>query len=52
MPGPRTLDQEVALEAGRASVEWTKTAELPAGLYLVRAQLPNGQRVTVRVVRD
>ena len=44
--------QKVALDAGRAAVEWPKAAALPAGLYLIRAQLPNGQSTTVRVVQD
>jgi len=50
--GRELWTEKVALSAGRASAEWPKASSLPAGLYLVRAQLPNGQRVVVRVVQD
>ncbi|KAA9338251.1 T9SS type A sorting domain-containing protein [Hymenobacter busanensis] len=44
----RTL-QRVA--TGTSTVSWPETADLPAGLYLVRVQLPDGSGTTLRVER-
>ncbi|AHJ98409.1 M36 family metallopeptidase [Hymenobacter swuensis] len=38
--------------AGTTTITWPQTAALPAGLYLVQAQFPNGQRMVLRVVRE
>ena len=40
------------LAAGPGSVQWPAAANLPAGLYLVRVQLPDGSSRTLRVERE
>ncbi|GAA4352815.1 hypothetical protein GCM10023185_12840 [Hymenobacter saemangeumensis] len=49
----RVLWQEkVTLVGGTATLDCPKVAQLPAGLYLVKAELSNGSTSTVRVVRE
>ena len=50
--GRELWHEQVMLAAGAAALDWPKVAGLPAGLYLVRAQLPDGRHITVRVVRE
>jgi extracellular elastinolytic metalloproteinase len=38
--------------AGSSNLTWNEAASLPAGLYLVRIQLPDGSNATVRVERE
>jgi hypothetical protein len=40
------------LSAGSNTISWTEAAQLPAGLYLVRAQLPDGSSAVLRVVKE
>ncbi len=40
------------LAAGPGSLAWPEAANLPAGLYLVRVQLPDGSSRTLRVERE
>ena len=40
------------LAAGSSTVQWPEAASLPAGLYLVRVQLPDGSSRTLRVSRE
>ena len=40
------------LAAGASTVQWPEAASLPAGLYLVRVQLPDGSSRTLRVSRE
>ncbi|MET4076170.1 M36 family metallopeptidase [Hymenobacter sp. UYCo722] len=40
------------LAAGPSTVQWPEAAGLPAGLYLVRVQLPDGSSRTLRVSRE
>lgn len=40
------------LAAGSSTVQWPEAAVLPAGLYLVRVQLPDGSSRTLRVSRE
>jgi extracellular elastinolytic metalloproteinase len=50
--GRELWHETVPLTAGSAAVDWPRAAELRAGLYLIRAQLPDGRRATARVVRE
>ena len=45
----RTVDRPAA---GPSTLAWPEAAALPAGLYLLRAQLPDGSSSTLRVVRE
>ena len=38
--------------AGASTLTWTEAARLPAGLYLVRIQLPDGSSAMLRVQRE
>jgi len=38
--------------AGSSTLSWTEAATLPAGLYLVRIQLPDGSSTMLRVERE
>ncbi|GAB3837887.1 hypothetical protein GCM10028821_38750 [Hymenobacter jeollabukensis] len=40
------------LSAGANTISWSESAKLPAGLYLVRAQLPDGSSTVLRVVKE
>ena len=40
------------MAAGPGSLAWPEAASLPAGLYLVRVQLPDGSSRTLRVSRE
>ena len=40
------------LAAGPSTLQWPEAASLPAGLYLVRVQLPDGSSRTLRVSRE
>ncbi|WP_165903690.1 M36 family metallopeptidase [Hymenobacter gummosus] len=40
------------LSSGSSSLRWPETAQLPAGLYLVRAQLADGSSTVLRVVKE
>ncbi|MCC3157383.1 M36 family metallopeptidase [Hymenobacter sp. 15J16-1T3B] len=40
------------LSAGPNTISWSEAAKLPAGLYLVRAQLPDGSATVLRVVKE
>ncbi|WP_133257115.1 M36 family metallopeptidase [Hymenobacter edaphi] len=40
------------LQVGANSINWSESAQLPAGLYLVRAQLPDGSSTVLRVVKE
>ncbi|WP_303311864.1 M36 family metallopeptidase [Hymenobacter sp. BT730] len=51
--GKQLMQQTITpLAAGSTTVVWPQAARLPAGLYLVRMQLPNGSGTMVRVVRE
>jgi hypothetical protein len=51
--GRQMLQQTLTpLAAGATPVVWPQAAGLPAGLYLVRLQLANGQSTMLRVVRE
>ena len=45
----RTVDRPTA---GPSTLAWPEAAALPAGLYLLRAQLPDDSSSTLRVVRE